>query len=155
MSGAYKAIPARYLKSKMAVPPFDLYLNKWVTDFEHRIEASGISQLLRAAGARAAEIIAGRRRQHRRGAPELTSRDQRIQAVRRWMGTKKDTKEIMLEAWRRCWREATRKSKRGDLAARREPDLTNHKVYKDLYKHQAFVLMQVRTGCVEMADFLF
>jgi hypothetical protein len=71
------------------------------------------------------------------------------------MGTKKDTEEVMLEPWQRRWREATRKSRRGDLAARRGPDLTNHKVYKDLYKHQASVLMQVRTGCVGMADFLF
>jgi hypothetical protein len=62
MSGAYKITPARYLESKMVVPPFDLYLDKWVVDFEHRIEASGISQLLRAAGARAAEMVAGRRR---------------------------------------------------------------------------------------------
>jgi hypothetical protein len=155
MNGAYKAIPARYLESEMAVPLFDLYLDKWVADFEHCIEASGMSQLFRAAGARGAEMVAGRRRQHRRGAPELTSRDQRIQAVRRWMGTKKDTKKVMLEAWRRCWREAIRKSKRGDLAARKGPDLINHKMYKDLYKHQAFVLMQVRIGCVEMADFLF
>jgi hypothetical protein len=61
----------------------------------------------------------------------------------------------MLEAWRRRWREATRKSRRRDLAARRGPDLTNHKVYKDLYKHQASVLMQVRIGCVGMADFMF
>jgi hypothetical protein len=66
----------------MAVPLFDLYLNKWVANFKHRIEASGISQLLRAAGARAAEIVAGRRRQHKRKAPELTFRDQRIQAIR-------------------------------------------------------------------------
>jgi hypothetical protein len=56
------------------------------------------------------------------------------------MGTKEDTEEVMLEAWRR-WREATQKSRRGDLAARRGPDLTNHRVYKDLYKHQASVLM--------------
>jgi hypothetical protein len=61
----------------------------------------------------------------------------------------------MLKAWRRRWREATRKSKRGDLAARKGPDLTNHKVYKDLYKHQTSVLMQIRTECVGMADFLF
>jgi hypothetical protein len=71
------------------------------------------------------------------------------------MNTKKNTKEIMLKAWRRCWREATQKSKRGDLAARKGLDLTNYKMYKDLYKHQAFVLMQIRTKCVEMADFLF
>jgi hypothetical protein len=155
VSGAYKAILTRYLESEMVVPLFDLYLDKWVADFKHRIEASGMLQLLRAAGARAAEMVAGRRRQRKRRAPELTSRDQRIQAVRRWIGTKKDTEEVMLEAWRRRWREATRKSRRGDLAARRGPDLTNYKMYKDLYKHQASVLMQVRTGCVEMADFLF
>jgi hypothetical protein len=41
----------------MVVSPFDLYLDKWVADFEHRIEASGISQLLHAAGARAAERL--------------------------------------------------------------------------------------------------
>jgi hypothetical protein len=76
-----KAIPARYFKSEMAVPLFDLYLNKWVTDFKHYIEASGMLQLLRAAGARAAEMVAGRRRQHKRKASELTFRNQRIQAV--------------------------------------------------------------------------
>jgi hypothetical protein len=71
------------------------------------------------------------------------------------MGTKKDTEKVMLKAWRRRWREVTRKSRRGDLAARKGLDLTNYKVYKDLYKHQASVLMQVRIGCVGMADFLF
>jgi hypothetical protein len=98
MSGAYKAIPARYFELEMAVPLFDLYLDKWVADFEHRIKASVISQLLRAVGARAAEMVAGRRRQHRRRAPELTSRDQRIQAVRRWMNTKNNTENFMLKA---------------------------------------------------------
>jgi hypothetical protein len=33
--------------------------------------------------------------------------------------------------------------------------MSNHKIYRDLYKHQASVLMQARTGCVDMADFLF
>jgi hypothetical protein len=47
------------------------------------------------------------------------------------------------------------KEQRGDLAARKGPNLINHKMYKDLYKHQAFVLMQIRIECVGMADFLF
>jgi hypothetical protein len=45
----------------MVIPLFDLYLNKWVTNFKHCIEAFEISQLLRATGAKAAEMIAGRR----------------------------------------------------------------------------------------------
>jgi hypothetical protein len=84
-----------------------------------------MSQLLRAVGARAAEMVGGRQRQHRRRAPEVTSRDQRIQAVRRWMGTKKNTEKIMLKAWRWRWREAIRKTSCGDLAARKGPNLTN------------------------------
>jgi hypothetical protein len=39
MNGAYKAILARYFESKMAVPLFDLYLDKWVANFEHYIAA--------------------------------------------------------------------------------------------------------------------
>jgi hypothetical protein len=108
MNGAYKAISARYFESKMAIPPFDLYLDKWVADFKHHIKASGMSQLLRAAGARAAEMVARRRRQHKRRASGLTSRDQRIQAVRRWMGTKKTRKRL-------CW-------KRGSGAGTRLPE---------------------------------
>jgi hypothetical protein len=61
----------------------------------------------------------------------------------------------MLEMWRRRWREATRRSKRGDLAVRKKPNLTNYKMYKDLYKHQASLLMQVRIECMKIADFLF
>jgi hypothetical protein len=67
----------------MVLPFLDLYLDKWVADFKHCIEAFGMSQLLRAVGDRAAEMVAGRRRQYKRRAPELTSRDQRVQAVRR------------------------------------------------------------------------
>jgi hypothetical protein len=52
-----------------------LYLDKWIANFKHRIEASGISQLFRAAGAKAAEMVAGRQRQHKRMAPELMFRD--------------------------------------------------------------------------------
>jgi hypothetical protein len=62
INGAHKAILACYFELKMVVPPFNLYLDKWVADFEHFIEASGMSQLLRAAGARAAEMVTGRRR---------------------------------------------------------------------------------------------
>ena len=34
VAGAYQATPVRFLKVEMATPPLDLYLNKWVADFE-------------------------------------------------------------------------------------------------------------------------
>jgi hypothetical protein len=61
----------------------------------------------------------------------------------------------MLRKWRDRWKTAVATSGRGVLAAHREPDLANHKIYKNLYKHEALVFMQARTGCVGMAEFLF
>jgi hypothetical protein len=78
VSGAYKATPTRYLESEMAVPPLDLYFDKWVADFEDRIKLSGMARLLRAAGARAAELAIRHRRsrrRRRRGIAEPTTRD--------------------------------------------------------------------------------
>jgi hypothetical protein len=54
ISGAYKAILSRYLESEMAIPPLDLYFDKWVADFESKIAVSGMAQLLRQMEARAA-----------------------------------------------------------------------------------------------------
>jgi hypothetical protein len=139
----------------MAMPLFDLYFDKWVANFEKRIKISGISRLLRAAGAKAAVLAAEYRRQHRRILARPIERDSRFRAVNQWKGAGRNTEKIMLTKWQHRWRAAVASSIRGDLAARRGPDLSNHKVYKDLYKHQASVLMQARTGCVGMADFLF
>jgi hypothetical protein len=60
ISGAYKIIPARYLELEMVIPPLDLYFDKWVADFKDRTEVSGMVKLLRAAGAKAAELATGR-----------------------------------------------------------------------------------------------
>jgi hypothetical protein len=155
MSGAYKATPIRYLESEMAIPPLDLYFDKWVADFENRVALSGISQLLREAGARAAEMAAGSRRRRRPRQARQTLRESRAQAVSAWIGGNRDTEDTMLCKWNDRWKATIAASGRAVLAARRESDLTNHKTYKELHKHEASVLMQVRTGCVGMADFLF
>jgi hypothetical protein len=47
------------------------------------------------------------------------------------------------------------RSGRGVFAIRRGLNLDNHKIYKDMLKHKALVLMQARTKCVKMAEFFF
>jgi hypothetical protein len=47
------------------------------------------------------------------------------------------------------------RSERGVFAAKRGSNLDNHKIYKDMPKHEALVLMQTRTKCVGIAEFLF
>jgi hypothetical protein len=100
VSGAYKAIPTRYLESEMAVPPLDLYFDKWVANFKNRIKLSGIARLLRAAGARAAELATGHRRSRRRkcrGIVKPITRDQKFQTVRNWKDTKKNIKKVIID----------------------------------------------------------
>jgi hypothetical protein len=70
----------------MAIPPLDLYFDKWVADFKDRTEVSEIAKLLRAAGAKAAELATdrpGNRSRRRRAAAAQTTRDKKSQTVRK------------------------------------------------------------------------
>jgi hypothetical protein len=77
MNGAYKATLIRYLESEIAIPPLDFYFDKWMADFENRVALLGIPQLLREAGARAAEMAAGSRRRGRPKQARQTLRESR------------------------------------------------------------------------------
>jgi hypothetical protein len=61
----------------------------------------------------------------------------------------------MVNKWGDKWKAAMARNGRGVFAARRGPNLDNHKIYKDMPKHEALVLMQARTKCVKIAEFLF
>jgi hypothetical protein len=82
-------------------------------------------------------------------------RNSRARAAANWVGGNKDTENTILRKWRNRWKTAIAVSERGVLAAHKKPDLANHKIYKNLYKHEASIFMQIRTGCVGMAEFLF
>jgi hypothetical protein len=47
VSGAYCTTLVRFLEVETATPPLDLYLNKWVADFEARLERTGKGALIR------------------------------------------------------------------------------------------------------------
>jgi hypothetical protein len=44
---------------------------------------------------------------------------------------------------------------RSVLAIRRGPNLNNHKIYKNMFKHKTLILMQARIKCMRMAEFFF
>ena len=45
----YRATQIRYLEVEVVVPPLDLYLNKRLAEFEHRLQSSSIVQLVKGA----------------------------------------------------------------------------------------------------------
>jgi hypothetical protein len=105
----------------MAIPPLDLYFDKWVADFEDRTEVSGMARLLRAAGAKAAELATnrpGNRSRRRRAAAAQTTRDKRSQAVREWKSSGRNNEDIMVNKWGDRWKAAMARSGQGVFAAR-------------------------------------
>jgi hypothetical protein len=142
----------------MVILLLDLYFDKWVADFKDCTEVSGMARLLRAASAKAAELATGRpgnRSRRRRVAIAQTTRDKRFQMVREWKNSGRNNENIMVNKWSDKWKAAIARSERGVFAARRGPNLDNHKIYKDMPKYKALILMQARTKCVKMAEFLF
>jgi hypothetical protein len=61
----------------------------------------------------------------------------------------------MVNKWGDKWKAIMARSGRSIFAARRGLNLDNYKIYKDMLKHKALVLMQARIKCVKMAEFLF
>jgi hypothetical protein len=61
----------------------------------------------------------------------------------------------MVNKWGDKWKAAIARSGRGVLAAKRGPNLNNHKIYRDIPKHKASILMQARIECVGITEFLF
>jgi hypothetical protein len=61
----------------------------------------------------------------------------------------------MVNKWGDKWKAAIARSGRSVFAIKRRPNLDNHKIYKDMPKHEALVLMQARIKCMGMAEFLF
>jgi hypothetical protein len=105
-----------------------------------------------------AELATGRpgnRSRRRRVAAAQTTRDRRSQAVREWKGSGRNNENIMVNKWGDRWKAAVARSGRGVFAAKKGPNLDNHKIYKDMPKHKALILMQARTECMGMAEFLF
>jgi hypothetical protein len=56
VAGAYKSTPIRCLETETWVPPLDLYFNKRLADFEHRLQQPVLES---GAGSEAPKITAG------------------------------------------------------------------------------------------------
>jgi hypothetical protein len=66
VAGAYRATPIHTLERETNVPPLDLYLNKRLSDFEQRLEVSGMSQLIRNSNAAVSSWLRRRHPRQRR-----------------------------------------------------------------------------------------
>jgi hypothetical protein len=166
VSGAYRATPVRLLEVETATPPIDLYLNKWVADFERRLERTGKGNLLRAICNRVATRLQQRRqrRQSRqaetqRQRPSLEYGEGRATWAKEWTENA-IPKDILWVHWERRWQQRVAgepPDHRRALPPAARPVFSYDalKKHKDLLKHESSLLTQIRTGKVGLRAFLF
>jgi hypothetical protein len=163
VAGAYKATPVRFLETETATPPLDLYLNKWVADFEHRLDRTGKGQLIQAVCNRVATRLQQRRRQRRRAvvstlAPSLEFGPGRTAWAQAWLEDSLP-EDILWVHWKRRWTQHAGRppDSRRDAAPAAQPTFSYDalKKHRHLSKHESSLLTQVRTGKVGLRAFLF
>ena len=163
ITGAYRATPVRFLETETATPPLDLYLNKWVADFEQRLERTGKGELIQAVCNRVATRLQHRRQRRRRVAAESLPRPSlefgagRTAWAQVW--TEDSTpEEILWEHWKRRWTRNTGElHSRQDATPAAQPLFSYDalKKHQHLHKHESSLLTQIRTGKVGLRAFLF
>jgi hypothetical protein len=167
VSGAYKATPIRFLEVETATPPLDLYLNKWVADFELRLERTGKGDLLRSICNRVTTRLQQRRQRHRRRRPaaeppqlrpSLEYGKGRTNWAKAW-SEDSIPEDILWVHWKRRWSQhASQPLDRHRIPAPASRPAFSYdalKKHKDLRKHESSLLTQIRTGKVGLRDFLF
>jgi hypothetical protein len=158
VAGAYKATPSRHLEVETATPPLDLYLSKRVTDFELRLQVSGLKQGIENA---CKEIQGQLKRRRRRGRPRHTAyiAPQESWAIN-WAGGDSSDKAVTRD-WKRRWDagvvEAT--LHRGGYREPADQEFPQGKKalakHHSLRKHESSLLIQARTGRIGLRSFLF
>lgn len=168
MGGAYRATPVRQLESELFIPPLDLYLNKRLADFEGRIATTGKDQLLRRAREKAAASL-GRQHHGRRPAGgtayalctrrTIESGQAKAEWTTAWRHGEEETDARMIEDWQARWDrlEGVARAKGTLRVPADQASLSQRALakYHGLRKHEASLLLQLRTGKVGLRAFLF
>ncbi len=121
VAGAYRATRTEQVERETDTPPLDLYLNKRIAEFEARLEAFGMAQLIRDSNAAISNTLRQRTLNRRKNLPkfkEARSGTARAEWARRWVGDGA-THEALQRDWQVRWeaiqrrRETATKTERG------------------------------------------
>src|SRR5450432_284691 len=172
VTGAFKATRIRQLETEAYIPPIDLWLQAKAADFQRRLERTGMAQLIRSLSAPIRRQVLGRR--WKRTSSRLAKNQTPFETARtdalKWF--EKDDfescdgtlKTRVLKNWKTRWREkATGLRREGDQSITDSPAIPEDTeptakvlaLHKNLQKAESLVLVQARTGCIGLKQFLY
>jgi hypothetical protein len=175
--GAFKATSTRRLETESYVPPLDLWLHGRIAQFQARLEHSGMAQKIRDACSTIRNRILRRTRRQRSASAQIASAQLTTPGTKRrlwveeWIGKPLQQwdwqgKELVLRDWKERWHAENRRLGRtvrpstdpgNNQVVPEDPPPTEQvlKLHKDLRKAESALLVQVRTGHIGLAKFLY
>jgi hypothetical protein len=172
VTGAFKATKIRQLEVEAYIPPIDLWLQAKTAYFQRRLERTGMAELILSLSAPIRRQVLGRR--WKKTSPQPVKDQTPFETARadtlKWF-EKEDfescdgtLKTRVLRNWKTRWRETETCRRRVSdqvingypvIPQDTEPTAKILGLHKNLRKAESSVLVQARTGCIGLNQFLY
>ena len=157
IGGAFKATPSFLLESELFLLPLDLYFKFRTACFLSSIQTSSLKTLLDNIFSNISHYASSVKKPLKKSSTispywKFTWLNQ---LTTNQASSKKELQKLFVKEWENQWEEKKRRSYSGWQVFCQKPHHNNLKVYKELQKAEASLLLQTRTGRIGLASFLF
>ena len=157
IGGAFKATPSILLESELFLLPLDLYFKFCTACFLSSIQTSSLKTLLDNIFSNISHYASSVKKPLKESSTispywKFTWLNQ---LTTNQASSKKELQKLFVKEWENQWEEKKRKCYSGWQVFCQKPHHNNLKLYKELQKAEASLLLQTRTGRIGLASFLF
>ena len=157
IGGAFKATPSFLLESELFLLPLDLYFKFRTACFLSSIQTSSLKTLLDNIFSNISHYASSVKKPLKESSTispywKFTWLNQ---LTTNQASSKKELQKLFVKEWENQWEEKKRKSYSEWQVFCQKPHHKNLKLYKELQKAEASLLLQTRTGRIGLASFLF
>ena len=157
IGGAFKATPSFLLESELFLLPLDLYFKFRTACFLSSIQNSPLKYFLDSILSTIscyASLLKKPLKESSTISPKWKF-TWLSQITTNQASSKKELQKLFTKEWEDQWEEKKRRSYPGWQTFCQKPHKNNLKLYKELQKAEASLLLQIRTGRIGLASFLF
>ena len=154
VTGAFRATPARELKTEAFIGPFDIAAREARAQHIRSTYATGTGAFIKQECQYVCQRIwrsRGKRGQRPTSAPVINEREKWAEARKERHGV---GQKAVLSEWTERWRAERGRSRWVSIASKQEPSKSRLQLHQELHKAESSLLIQARTGRIGLAHFL-